>query len=101
MSSALELTQVCVRDLGPRSKLAEREPRELALRVDELAERFDLLLPRIGQWTYAFVVVDGLPSTGEAASSTLSANSFCAFSSCSANPKLVLMISCGFGSSSE
>ena len=78
MESALELAQVGVRDLGPRGKLAKREPRELALRVDELAERLDLLLPGIGQRAYAFaagLAGDGLPSTGEAASRMLSANS--------------------------
>src|SRR6266540_350232 len=44
---ALDLTQVGVRDIRHRRKLAKREVRELALRSDELPERFELVLPGI------------------------------------------------------
>jgi hypothetical protein len=85
MEAALELAQVCVRDLGPSRKLAKREPRELALGVDELAERLDLLLPGVVQLTFAFGADLPFPpegrSTGAAASRMLSANSRCAFKS--------------------
>src|SRR5438067_10015064 len=82
--AALELAQVGVRELGPRGKLAERELRELALRVDEAAEYLDLLLPGIvGQAAGAFHV--SFSNTGSVAAKTLSVNSRCAFSSCSAN----------------
>jgi hypothetical protein len=73
---ALELAQVCVRDLGPGRKLAKRKPRELALLVDERTEGLDLLFPGVGQ-VYAFAagLPAGLLSTGAAASRMFSANS--------------------------
>ena len=80
MEAPLELAQVGVGDLGPRGKLAKGELRELALGMEELAERLGLLLPGIGQLSACAFPLDFtgspvLPSTGEAASTMLSTNS--------------------------
>ena len=53
MHPALELTQVGIRHLRTRREVAQRQVGELALGMEELAERLELLLPRIVGHDYA------------------------------------------------